>query len=60
MTRQVSRFGSFIVGALLGVAAPAFAQNATITNARIIVTPDQIIENGSIVVQDGRITSVSA
>ena len=60
MTRQVSRFGSLVLGALLGVAAPAFAQDTTITNARIIVTPDQIIENGSIVVQDGRITSVSA
>ncbi|MGD8324715.1 MAG: amidohydrolase family protein, partial [Gammaproteobacteria bacterium] len=32
----------------------------TITNARIIMTPDNIIENGSIVVEDGRISSVSA
>ena len=36
------------------------AQDLTITNARIIVTPGNIIENGSIVVEDGRITSVSA
>ncbi len=48
------------VAAGLAMAAPAQAQDLTITNARIVVTPDQVIENGSIVVQGGRITSVSA
>lgn len=45
-------------GSLLLTSA-ALAQNLTITNARIILTPDSIIENGSIVVNDGRIESVS-
>ena len=36
-----------IAGSLLLMAAPAIAQNLTITNARIIMTPDNIIENGS-------------
>jgi len=47
-------------GGLLLLTAPAMAQDLTITNARIIMTPDNIIENGSIVVEDGRIRSVSA
>lgn len=52
---------SMVLGGLLvALAAPAIAQDLTITNARIVVTPDQIIENGSIVVQDGRISSVTA
>lgn len=44
----------------LMLASPGFGQDLTITNARIIMTPDNIIENGSIVVEDGRIRSVSA
>jgi imidazolonepropionase-like amidohydrolase len=47
-------------GSLVFLVAPAMAQDLTITNARIIMTPDNVIENGSIVVQDGRIQSVSA
>lgn len=42
------------------LAAPVSGQNLTITNARIIMSPDNIIENGSIVVEEGRISSVSA
>jgi imidazolonepropionase-like amidohydrolase len=49
-----------IAGSLLLMAAPAIAQNLTITNARIIMTPDNIIENGSITIEDGRIRSVSS
>jgi imidazolonepropionase-like amidohydrolase len=62
MTRQAFVTVRTLVlgGLLLALAAPALAQDLTITNARIIVTPDQIIENGSIVVQGGRITSVAA
>lgn len=52
---------SIVMGGLWLVAPVAtWAQDLTITNARIIVTPDNIIENGSILVEDGRITSVSA
>ncbi len=41
-------------------ALDAMAQDLTITNARIITTPGNIIENGSIVIEDGRISSVSS
>ncbi len=41
-------------------ALDAIAQDLTITNARIITTPGNIIENGSIVIEDGRISSVSS
>lgn len=47
-------------GGLLILAGPVMGQDLTIANARIIMTPDNVIENGSIVVQDGRIQSVSA
>src|SRR6185436_16066458 len=43
----------------LGAAHVAVAQNLLITNARIIVGNDTVIEQGSIVVRDGRIASVS-
>jgi imidazolonepropionase-like amidohydrolase len=43
----------------LGTAHVAVAQNLLITNARIIVGNDTVIEQGSIVVRDGRIASVS-
>ena len=42
------------------LATPVLSQDLTIINARIIMTPDNIIENGSIVVDNGRIESVSA
>lgn len=41
-------------------AVDVLAQDLTITNARIITTPGNIIENGSIVIEDGRILSVSS
>lgn len=48
------------VGLVLLLAAPVLGQDLTITNARIVMTPDNIIDDGSIVVEDGRIRSVSA
>lgn len=41
-----------------GFALPAAAQNLVVANARIIVRPGQTIERGSIVVTNGRISSV--
>jgi len=41
------------------VVAPAAAQNLVVANARIIVRPGEIIERGSIVVTNGRISSVA-
>lgn len=50
-----------ICGSLISLLAlPVLAQDLTITNVRIIMTPDNIVENGSIVVNNGRIESVSA
>jgi imidazolonepropionase-like amidohydrolase len=43
----------------LTVLKPALAQNLVINNARIIVGPDKIIENGALVVKNGRIASLS-
>jgi imidazolonepropionase-like amidohydrolase len=51
-----------LLGLALALAAPAggaAAQNLVISNARIIVGPGRTIENGSVVVQDGKIASVS-
>lgn len=45
---------------LLGNTASGLAQNLTITNARIIAGNGEIIENGSIIVRDGRIISLAA
>ena len=45
---------------LLGNTASGLAQNLTITNARIIAGNGDIIENGSIIVRDGRIISLAA
>jgi len=42
------------------IAGSAAAQNLVVTNARIIVGPGQTIEQGSIVVTNGRITSGAA
>jgi|SRR5688572_5025048 len=44
---------------LLGV-APLWAQDVTITNARIIVANGTVIDRGSIVVRGGKIVSVAA
>jgi imidazolonepropionase-like amidohydrolase len=44
----------------LGTLTPLFAQDVTITNARIIVANGTVIERGSIVVRGGRIASVAA
>ena len=49
-----------IAGLMQLFALNAIAQDLTITNARIIMTPGNIIENGSIIVEDGRITGVSS
>ena len=43
----------------LAAVTPAFAQDATITNARIIVSNGTVIEHGSIVVRGGKIVSVA-
>lgn len=50
----------FLGGLMQLFALDAMAQDLTITNARIITTPGNIIENGSIVIEDGRISSVSS
>ncbi|MDR2215807.1 MAG: amidohydrolase family protein [Nevskiaceae bacterium] len=44
--------------AIGAAASAAVAQNAVITNARIIVGDGTVIERGSVVVQDGKIASV--
>jgi imidazolonepropionase-like amidohydrolase len=50
-----------LVGCLILVTfTPVFAQDATITNARIVVANGTVIERGSIVVRAGKIVSVSA
>jgi imidazolonepropionase-like amidohydrolase len=52
---------AMLVGCLiLGTFTPVFAQDATITNARIVVANGTVIERGSIVVRAGKIVSVSA
>jgi imidazolonepropionase-like amidohydrolase len=47
-------------GLVLSGAAPAMAQDLTITNARIVVGNGTVIERGSIVVRGGRIVSAAA
>jgi imidazolonepropionase-like amidohydrolase len=49
---------SFVLMTFIG-AHDLWAQNLTITNARIIVGNGQVIERGSIVVRNGRILSVA-
>lgn len=44
----------------IAAAAPLAAQDATITNARIVVGNGQVIERGSIVIRAGKIASVAA
>jgi imidazolonepropionase-like amidohydrolase len=44
----------------LGALTPLFAQDVTISNARIVVANGTVIERGSIVVRGGKIVSVAA
>jgi imidazolonepropionase-like amidohydrolase len=44
---------------LIAQVVPAYAQDVTITNARIVVANGTVIERGSIVVRGGKIVSVS-
>ena len=48
------------LAASLALASGAAAQNLVISNARIIAGPGQVIEQGAVVVRDGRIASVTA
>src|SRR4030095_954821 len=45
---------------LIGTFVPLYAQDVTITNARIIIANGDVIERGSIVVRGGKIASVAA
>ena len=44
----------------LAAVSSGFAQNVTVTNARLILGTGQVIEHGTIVVRNGRIASVAA
>src|SRR5215207_3779291 len=55
-----SHLGFFAAAMMLVSASGAHSQNLTITNARIIDGTGRVIERGSIVVRDGKITTVSA
>jgi imidazolonepropionase-like amidohydrolase len=58
---QIRSHAGWIAAALVFVSAcGAYGQNLTITNARILDGTGRVIERGSIVVRDGKITSVSA
>jgi imidazolonepropionase-like amidohydrolase len=57
MHRSV-RYAVATAALALGITSAASAQNLVASNARIIVRPGQTIERGSIVVTNGRITSV--
>jgi len=45
---------------MLATLAPLYAQDVTITNARIVIANGDVIERGSIVVRGGKIVSVAA
>ena len=47
------------VAVTFGLTSPLLAQDAAITNARIIVGDGTVIEQGTIIVRDGRIVSVT-
>jgi len=51
---------ALLVSLICGTLTPVFAQDATITNARIVVANGTVIERGSIVVSGGKIVSVAA
>ena len=57
---QLSRILVGAAAAALLLSPAVKAQEVTITNAHIIVGNGQVIENGSIVVRDGRIASIAA
>ena len=50
---------SMLACVALTATAPAFGQDVTITNARIVVGNGNVIERGSIVVRAGKIVSVT-
>jgi imidazolonepropionase-like amidohydrolase len=53
--------GVFLLGTgILMISLPAVAQNLVITNARIIVGNGELIEQGSLVIRDGKIFSVNS
>jgi hypothetical protein len=58
--RRLLTIALFVLLAHASSVARAAAQNLVITNARIIVGNGQVIERGSLVAQNGRITSVAA
>jgi len=59
---DMNRIATALLACGLGLAgaAPAMAQDVTITNAHIVVGNGTVIERGSIVVRGGRIVSVAA
>jgi len=59
--RKLARVASLFAAGVLsifGTAQRSQAQNLVITNARIIVGNGQVIEQGGILVRDGRIAAV--
>src|SRR5215510_12930684 len=54
------RLGGIAAAIVLVSASGAYAQNLTITNARILDGTGRVIERGAVVVRDGKIASVSA
>jgi imidazolonepropionase-like amidohydrolase len=55
-----SQLGCIAAAMMLVTAGGAYAQNLTITNARILDGAGRVIERGAVVVRDGKIVSVSA
>jgi len=55
-----SHLGGIATALVFVTACGAYAQNLTITNARILDGTDRVIERGVVVVRDGKIASVSA
>jgi imidazolonepropionase-like amidohydrolase len=55
-----SHLGCIAAALVLVTASGAYAQNLTITNARILDGTGRVIERGAVVIRDGRIASVSA
>src|SRR5262245_51058432 len=58
---QIKLRRGFIAAVIASViASSAYAQNLTITNARILDGTGRVLERGAVVVRDGKIVSVSA